>query len=286
MSQGAAAERHAAEIAYWNGPAGRRWVNRQEAQDALLAPAAEVVLARAAARPGERVLDIGCGWGQLSIALARSTAPGGHVLGLDVSEPMLARARELKPAGLAVDFVLGDAAVYAFAPGGADLLFSRFGVMFFGDPARAFANIRKGLRSGARVAFACWREARANPWLMLPLQEAYRHAPRLPEVGPEDPGAFSFASEARVRGILERAGFAAIELEPMTLSLDIAIGKGLENAVDTAVGIGPTARALEGQPADVKAAASESIRAALARHQIGDRVPLDGSIWIVTATNA
>ena len=278
-------DRNAAEIAYWNGPAGERWVSRQEAQDALLAPVAEVLLARAAARAGECVIDVGCGWGGLSVALARQVSPGGRVLGLDVSAPMLARARALQPAGLPLDFVLGDATVYPFEATRADLLFSRFGVMFFGDPARSFANMRTGLRRGARVAFACWREPRENPWLMLPLQAACRHVPRLPEVGPEDPGAFSFAAEARVRGILERAGFIAIRLEPVSLSLDLATGKGLENAVGTAVGIGPAARALEGQPAALRAAATESVRSALAKHQVGDRVPLPAAIWIVTATN-
>jgi len=276
---------NAAEIAYWNGPAGERWVRRQQQQDALLAPVTELLLERAAPRVGEFVLDIGCGWGGTAMALARRVSPGGRVLGLDVSQLMLTRARELLPQGMAVEYVLGDATVYPFAPGLADLLASRFGVMFFADPGRSFANMRRGLRSGARLAFACWREARQNPWLMLPLQEAYRHVPRLPEVGPEDPGAFSFAAERRVRDVLGRAGFGAIRLEPVDLELDIAIGAGLDAAVDTAVGIGPASRALEGQPAALQAAATRSIRAALEACQIGDRVPLAGAIWIVTAVN-
>jgi SAM-dependent methyltransferase len=278
-------DRNADQIAYWNGPAGKRWVQRQQAQDTLLAPVAGVLLDRAAARAGEFVLDIGCGWGDIAVALARRIAPGGRVLGVDVSELMLARARELLPQGLAVEFALGDATIYPFAPGRADLLLSRFGVMFFADPVRSFTNMRSGLRRGARVVFACWREPRENPWLMLPLQEAYRHVPRLPEAGPEDPGAFSFAAERRVRDILGRAGFDAIRLEPVDLSLDLAIGAGLEAAVSTAVGIGPTSRALEGQPAALQAAAMEAVRAALAAHQAGSRVPLAGAIWIVTAVN-
>jgi len=285
MNLPSADESNAAEIAYWNGPAGQSWVRRQHEQDALLAPVAEVLLDRAAARTGEFVLDIGCGWGGTALALAQRVAPGGRVLGVDVSELMLARARELALQGLPVEFVLGDATVYPFEPGWANLLFSRFGVMFFADPARSFANMRKGLRSGARLAFACWREPRENPWLMLPLQEAYRHVPRLPEVGPEDPGAFSFAPERRVRDLLGRAGFDRITLEPVDLSFDLAIGAGLDAAVGTAVGIGPTSRALAGQPAVLQAAATESIRAALARFQVGNCVALGGAIWIVTATN-
>lgn len=283
MTHASADDRNADQIAYWNGPAGQRWVRRQEEQDALLAPVAELLLARAAPRAGEFVLDIGCGWGGTAVALARRVTPGGRVLGVDVSEPMLTRARELAPPELPIEFVLGDATLYPFEPGKADLLFSRFGIMFFADPARSFANMRKGLRSGARVAFACWREPRENPWLMLPLQAAYRHVPRLPEVGPEDPGAFSFAAEARVREILGRAGFAGVQLEPAGLTLDLAAGAGLEAAVATAVGIGPTSRALEGQPEALQAAAIQSIRAALATCLAGNRVPLAGAIWIVTA---
>jgi ubiquinone/menaquinone biosynthesis C-methylase UbiE len=278
-------DHNAAEIAYWNGSNAERWVRRQEEQDALLAPVADVLLERAAPRPGEFVLDIGRGWGGIALALARLVAPGGRVLGVDVSQLMLARARELLPQGLPVEFVLADATVHAFEPGRADLLVSRFGVMFFADPVRSFANMRTALRRGARIAFACWREPRANPWLMLPLQEAYRYVPRLPEVGPEDPGAFSFAAERRVRDILARAGFGAIVLEPVDLSFDLAHGAGLDAAVATAVGIGPTSRALEGQPAGLQAAATREIRAALAGYQVGNRVPLAGAIWIVSAIN-
>ena len=285
MTSVSADDRNADQIAYWNGPAGQRWVKRQEEQDALLAPVAELLLERAAPRAGESVLDIGCGWGGTAFALARRVAPGGRVLGVDVSELMLARARELAPPELPVAFALGDATVYPFEPGKADLLFSRFGVMFFADPARSFANMRKGLRSRGRAVFACWREPRHNPWLMLPLQEAYRHVPRLPETGPEDPGAFSFAAESRVRDILGHAGFAAVNLEPVALTLDIAIDGGLDAAVATASGIGPTSRALEGQPQALQAAALRSIRAGLAKYQAGNRVPLPGAIWIVTAVN-
>jgi SAM-dependent methyltransferase len=278
-------DRNAAEVAYWNGPGGERWVSHQRLQDALLAEVAGLLLERAAARAGETVLDIGCGAGTTSLALARQVAPAGRVLGVDVSAPLLERARQQVSAGLPVEFVLADATVYPFAPRAADLLFSRFGVMFFADPAQSFANMRGGLRAGARAVFACWRPPRDNPWLMLPLQAAYRHVPRLPEAGPEDPGLFSFASEPRVRGILERAGFGAIALEPVDLSFDLAEGHGLDRAVELSVGIGPASRALDGQPAALRVAAAASIRAALAPYQRDSRVPLPGAIWIVRAVN-
>jgi SAM-dependent methyltransferase len=279
-------DRNAAEIAYWNGPGGQRWLAHQRMQETLLAPVAELLMERLGAQDGEVALDIGCGAGATSMALARRVAPNGRVIGVDISAPLLERARQLAPPGLPVEFVLGDATVYPFEPGRADLMCSRFGVMFFADPARSFANMRGGLRPGARLAFACWREPRENPWLMVPLQAAYRHVPRLPEVGPEDPGPFSFASERRVRGLLERAGFGATTLEPIDLSFDLAEGHGLDRAVEMALGIGPASRALDGQPAGLRVAAAESVRAALAPYQEGWRVPLRGAIWVVTARNS
>jgi ubiquinone/menaquinone biosynthesis C-methylase UbiE len=271
------------QIAYWNGPGGRKWLERQELQDALLAPVTRILLERAAALSGERVLDIGCGCGETALELARRVAPTGSVLGLDVSAPMLAHARTRRTAGLGVEFVEADATTYAFAPAQADLLFSRFGVMFFADPARSFANMRRALRADARLTFACWRTPRENPWLTLALQEAYRHVPRLPEMGPDDPGPFSFAAQARVRTILESAGFADVDFEGADVTLDLANGLGLDAAVDTAMDIGPTSRALEGQPDALRAAVRDSISAALAARLDGDSVPLAGAIWVVRA---
>src|SRR6202023_3567332 len=151
---------------------------------------------------------------------------------------------------------------------------SRFGVMFFGEPALSFSNLRRALRPSGRLAFACWRDPRNNPFFMAPLQAVYKHAPKLPQLGPEDPGPFSFASEARVHRILGEAGFVAIEMEPCNLSLDIAVGRGLDAAVEAALEIGPAARALAEQPPEVRTAATNSIREALAPFARGQSVPL------------
>ena len=283
MDAPAGHDQNADQIAYWNGPAGQRWAERQAAQDILLGPVAEILLDRAKPKPGERVIDVGCGSGATTIALARKVAPSGHALGIDLSEPMLARARASAPAGLPVDFVLADATVYPFDPESFDLLASRFGVMFFADPVLSFANLRRALRRTGRLAFACWREPRENPWMMTPLQAVYRHAPKLPPQGPEDPGPFAFASEERVHRILGAAGFADIAMEACALSLDVAIGSGLDAAVRGALEIGPAHRALQGQPPEIVAAATRSIREALAPFASGDTVALPGSIWIVTA---
>jgi SAM-dependent methyltransferase len=275
---------NADQIAYWNGPGGQHWTDRQQTQDVLLAPISDILIDRARAKPGERIIDVGCGCGATTIALAQKAGPTGHVFGVDISAPMLARARQVAPAGLPVDFVLADATVYPFDPASSDLLVSRFGVMFFAEPALSFANMRKALRPSGRLTFACWREPRDNPWMMAPLQAAYKHVPKLPQLGPEDPGPFSFVAEQRVHRILGAAGFSGVAMEPCNLSLDVAVGRGLDAAVESALEIGPASRALEGQPSDLRAAATLSIREALAPFARGNTVPLAASIWIVTAS--
>ena len=275
---------NAAQAEYWSCVAGPKWTDNQEHQDQVLRPVSDRLIVAAAPKPGERVIDIGCGCGATTIDFAAHVSPGGDVLGLDISEPMLARARKRAP-HLPVKFELADVTVYDFKPHEADLVVSRFGVMFFADPARSFANLRKGLRPGGRLAFACWREAKQNPWLIVPLREAAKHVPPLPETAPEDPGPFAFASEERVRRILSDAGFADIVLSPQDLELDIAAGRGLDTAVKAAMTIGPTSRALDGQSEAVRAAAAADIRKALAAHARGDSMPLGAAIWMATATN-
>ena len=285
MSTIADDEGNAEQIAYWSGPGGAHWVNRQEVWDLVLAPITAATLARAAVERGERVVDIGCGCGATTIELARRVGPAGHVLGIDVSATMLARAAERVAPGAPVELVCADATSYPFAHGTFDLLFSRFGVMFFAEPARAFLNLRAALKEGGRLLFVAFRAAKENPWMMVPLRAALEHVPRLPELGPEDPSAFAFASEERVRRILGAAGFGAIGLEPFDLELDIAAGRGLDAAVASALEVGATSRAIDGKPPEVRSAVAASIRRALAPYARGTEVRLAAALWFVSATS-
>jgi SAM-dependent methyltransferase len=273
-----------AEITYWNSAGGYHWVERQQSQDTVLAPILHATLERAQARPSEHIVDIGCGTGASSIALAERIGQSGEVLGIDVSAPMLARAAERLPPGAPVKFVRADATTYTFRPAAFDLLFSRFGVMFFAEPAHAFTNLRTALKPSGRLTFACWRRF-DETWLQVPLRAAQEHVPPLPRPGPEDPGPFSFASEARVHRILEQAGFRSVSMQPRDFELDIACARGIDEALEAAMEIGPTARALQGQGAEVRAAVATSIRRALQSYQRGDQVALPAAIWVVTATN-
>jgi SAM-dependent methyltransferase len=266
---------------YWNGPPGQRWVAEQESQDKLFTPITAALLEVASPRAGEAVVDVGCGAGETTLRLAAVT---GAAFGVDVSAPLIARAKERAQAlGSRARFECADATAYDFSGEAADLLTSRFGVMFFAEPAKSFANLRKGLKSGARLVFACWRDPKLNPWLMAPYTAAIKHAPAPPRPGPEDPGPFSFADEQRVQRILDEAGFADVTLTPRDFILDIGVGGGLDNALAKSLAIGPASRALEDQPESVRAAAKAEIRAMLSAHVREDAVPLAAAIWIVTA---
>ena len=278
-------ELHEDQIAFWNGPGGARWVAGQARIDVMLAPVLGALLRHAAVRPGDAVLDIGCGSGAATIELARRVGPTGRVVGLDVSAPMLACARE-RSAGIAnIDFVGADAAVHRFAEP-FDLLFSRFGVMFFGDPVAAFANLRRALKPGGRLVFACWRDFDENLWMKVPLKAAYAHVPKLPPVGPEDPGPFAFADRDRVTRILAGGGFVAPRFTPADLMLDLSAGGGLAAAVEQATTVGAASRAMQDQPETAREAATEAIREALAPYVAGDQVLLPGTIWLVDAAGS
>ena len=277
---------NADQLAFWNGLGGQTWVARQQHTDITLAPVSEALLALAAARAGERVLDVGCGCGASTLELARAVGPGGHVVALDISAPMLAEGQaRAEAAGIAnVDWQHADAATAALD--GFDLLVSNFGVMFFGDPVAAFAHMRSAASPGARMAFVCWRPVTENPWMKVPMDAVSRHLPPRPKPDPQAPGMFAFADPQRVFQVLTAAGWAPPRLDRLDLDLDIAAGRGLEEAVVQSTQIGAVSSWLRGQPAEVVAAALASIREALTAHLDGASVRLRGAMWLVSSAPA
>ncbi len=279
---------NAAQVAYWNSPASAGWLAEQERFDALFAPLTEAALDSAAPRPGERAVDVGCGCGATVLALARRVGLGGEVLGLDVSERLVGRARErIAEAGLAAQarVELADAALRPFVPE-AGLLFSRFGVMFFADPVAAFANLRRALRpDGGRMAFVAWRPMAENPWFSVPLRAA-RARVALPEDAPPEPGApgpFAFDDPARVRGILHAAGWRGVDVAPHDTALRLAAPGDVEEAARGAARVGPLARALAGAGEETRRAAEAAAAEALRPYDGPGGVLMPGAVWFVSA---
>jgi SAM-dependent methyltransferase len=269
---------NADQIVYWNDRAGQTWTALQPLLDAQIAPPGLAAMDALAPRAGERILDIGCGCGDTTLALAGRVGAGGAVLGVDISAPMLAVARG-RAAGVAgASFREADAQTARFdAP--FDAAFSRFGVMFFGDPAAAFGNIRGALRPGGRLGFVCWRKPADNPWMMVPMEAAMRHLPPQPPSDPLAPGPFAFADAPRVRDVLSAAGFSAIDVQ----AYDVPIGGfALDQAMILALRVGPLGRLLLDAP-DQREAVVDSVRAALAARETEGRVWLGAGVWIVTA---
>lgn len=222
---------NADQLAFWNGVGGSTWVKRQEHTDITLAPVSDALLAFAAPRAGEQVLDVGCGYGASTLELARVVGPAGRVAALDISAPMLAEGQaRAEAAGIAnVDWQQADAATAALD--GYDLLVSNCGLMFFGDPVAAFAHMRSAASPGARMAFVCWRPLPENPWMKAPMDAVSSHLPSRPKPNPQAPGMFAFADPQRVSQVLTAAGWAPPRLDRLDLDLDIAAGRGLEEAV-------------------------------------------------------
>ena len=226
-----------------------------------MAEVTEAALAAAAPRRGERVLDVGCGTGTTVLRLAEGVGPSGRVLGVDISEQQLALARQrVAAAGVnQAQLVLDDAATHHFAPETFDLGFSRFGVMFFADPVAAFGNIRGAMKRSGRLLLAVFRSGPENPWATASVAAISHLVPPPAPLGPEEPGQFSWSDPARVKRILDGAGFRNVGLTPLDLSF--VMGRNAAEAAEFATFIGQGARLLHGQPDETRQAARVAFEA-------------------------
>ncbi|CAN5831793.1 methyltransferase domain-containing protein [soil metagenome] len=273
------AELAAEQATLWNGPGGQGWLASQKRIERSISGFGQAALAEAAARPGEQVIDVGCGPGGTTAALARAVAPTGHVLGVDISQVLIDKAREQRLDN--VTFAVGDAAAHPFETARHNLVFSRFGVMFFADPVVAFGNLLRALKPAGRLVFVCWRTPQENPWGLVPFRAAQPFLPPVQRPGPEEPGQYAFGDRARVERILMQAGFAAPAFTPLDRSVWMAdsIAEFLDGAQRFGVLAKPFA---EAAPADVERAKA-AITAALTPHQGPDGITLPGACWLVSA---
>jgi SAM-dependent methyltransferase len=276
---------NAEQIKYWNEVSGPKWVALYDLVNAQIAPLGIRAMERAALRAGEHVLDIGCGCGGTTIELARRVGPAGTATGIDISSVMLERARaSAAAAGVAnLRFENADAQTHGFPRHSLDVLYSRFGVMFFTDPAAAFGNLRAALRPGGRLAFVCWQSVQQNPWMFVPLMVAAQHIALPAPPPPGAPGPFAFADPERVRGILSDAGFGDIAFEEVNETLTVAGGGDLDQTVNFLLQMGPTGSAMREAAQDKLATVMAAVREALTPFVTAQGVRMASAAWIVTA---
>ena len=270
------------QAAAWDGPDGQYWVEHQARFDQTIRPHHAQLMAAAAIGAGERILDIGCGNGLTSRDAARATGPGGEVLGVDLSGPMLGKAEQLaKDDGLGnIRFEQGDAQVYRFERGAFDVVISRFGVMFFEDPAAAFTNIASAVRSGGRLAMLVWQSPVANEWVSS-LRDPLAMGRDLPAPPPGAPGPFALADTDHVRGILTEAGFRDVAFTSSEQSFNV--GTDTDDAYRFVSGLQPVLMMLEDLDEATKAQALDNLRGVVAAHETPEGVIFRSAAWVVTA---
>lgn len=284
-------EANAEQVEYWNGEAGQGWVERDKQMAMTLRPIGEEAVAAALIRPGEAVLDIGCGCADTSFALLEGVGVAGRVLGVDISGPMLETATtragqladELQGA---IAFEHADASVYPFEAASFDLIFSRFGVMFFADPAAAFANMRKALKPGGRIAFICWAPVPENEWITLPMSAALQYIARPEPVPPNSPGPFGLSDKAFTEQVLSEAGYTDINIVSTRPLMRFGHGLEREAVVDFFLDMGPASRVLIDTPPELIETVRLAMSEAIMRHYDGKTINFNASCWIVTAGSA
>jgi len=268
----------------WQEIEGEHWVAEAERYDAMVGAFGEAMLDAADLRPGERVLDVGCGNGATTIDAARRVRPGGLVLGIDLSAPMLVLARQRATAVGAdeIEFVEADAQRHEFAVGAFDAAVSRFGVMFFDDPEAAFANIGRALRPGGRLAFVAWQGLERSEWILVPGAAAAAHVGMPEGIAPNEPGPGAFADPERVRQVLDAAGFVDIAVDEVICP--IRVGDDVDDAVAFLQSIPVVHELFEAAEAEARSAAVDAAREALKPYAGPQGVVMNNNAaWIITA---
>ncbi len=272
---------NAEQIRYWNDDAGPVWVRHQDRIDENLRPFGERAMEVLDPRAGHAVLEVGCGCGLTTLALADRVGPEGRVTGVDVSAPMLAAARRRAAGRANVEFHQADAQS-AELPLAADRLFSRFGIMFFADPVAAFANLARAVVPGGRLAFACWQHPSRNPWIAVIAAAATSAVPDMPPAPPLDsPGPFAFCSPERVQGVLTAAGWTGVTIDGFERQQ--RLGSSLDDALEHVGHLGALRRALTAAGEARAGAVYAAVRDALVPYAGHDGVVADAAAWVVTA---
>lgn len=275
------AQPNAQQAALWNDASGKAWVEMQPILDGVLAPFERLLVDAGYPGEGSNVLDIGCGAGATTLAMARRIGDGGRCVGLDISQPLVALAAERARVGEVANasFEVGDAQAYAFESGHFDAVVSRFGVMFFEDPVAAFTNIRQAARHDGKLAFVAWRSPVENDFMTTAMRAAAPFLPPASAPDPDAPGQFAFADGAKVKRILGASGWSSIKVERVDVQCRIAEGDLMKYATR----LGPVGAALR----EVDKATAEKITtvlpAAFAPFVVAGEARFNAACWLATA---
>ena len=264
----------------WNGRAGRAWVDAQELLDEMFKPFEDLLIEAFSAGSAGRVLDVGCGTGSTTLAVARRLGAKGRCIGIDISDPMLAAARaRAEREGTAASFIRANAQIQAFEPASFDTIISRFGVMFFDDPVRAFANLRRAACDDAELRFIAWRSDAENPFMTTAERAAAPLLPNVPARRPDAPGQFALADRSRVYRILEESGWAGIDIRP----IDVACALPENELVHYLSRLGPLGLVLQEANERTRTQVTETVRAAFDPYVHGAEVRFTAACWMVSA---
>jgi len=245
----------------------------------------QLAMARLGLGSGERVLDVGCGAGPTTLALAELVGTDGEVVGADISPTMLAAARRrAADAGARnVRFVTADMQVDDLGSGQFDAAFSQMGVMFFADPVAAFANIRTAVHPGGPVAFACWQGLFSNEWMLVPGSAVLTVTGEMPPMpGPGEPGPFSLSEPGRVEEVLGAAGFSHVDVVPHD-EVVVLVGTEIESLVQMSKAVGPVRQAMKDADDDLRRRLMDGVRAAVEERVVDGELRLSAGAFIVSA---
>lgn len=266
----------------WNGVAGRNWVEAQDLLDRLFKPIEELLVNEASALAPTNVLDVGCGTGATTVAVARRLGADGHCTGVDISVPMIDAARQRAGReGATATFICANAQDYAFEES-FDLIVSRFGVMFFQDPSRAFMNLRRAAGDDAKLRLIPWRSASDNPFMTTAELAAASLLPDLPPRDIDGPGPFAFADPDKVAHILKAGGWTALDIRPV----DIVCNMPESDLTHYISRLGPIGRILQESDQDTRKRVVNGILPAFDRYIQEGHVRFTAACWMVSAAAA
>jgi ubiquinone/menaquinone biosynthesis C-methylase UbiE len=265
----------------WNGVAGRAWVGTQDLLNQIFRPFEDLLVDAVRGGSASRLLDVGCGTGSTTLAVARLLGESGRCIGIDISDPMIAAARlRAEREGIPASFIRADAEIHAFEPASFDMIISRFGVMFFDDSVRAFANLRRAAANHANIRVIAWRSAEENPFMTTAERAAAPLLPNLPVRRPGAPGQFAFEDPRRVQTILEESGWAEIDIQPV----DVGCTVPEEDLDEYLTRLGPVGLALQDVDGRTRTQVIKTVRPAFDAYVHGAQVRFTAACWMVSAS--